>query len=110
MKQKEIGRKIKKARIEIGFSQNELAKHLGKTGSALGYIESGQRRINLLTLEKIARAVRKPLDYFFEQKNYSIESKLLDLEGEIRKLSRLIVSKQKKKPCTTRVHGEEKKK
>ena len=62
----EIGRKIQQARDEAGLSQEELASRLGLTQAALSNYELGKRQLNLTTLEKLARALERPLSYFIE--------------------------------------------
>jgi transcriptional regulator with XRE-family HTH domain len=55
---------LKKARIESGLGQIEVAKKLGRTQSYLSKIESGQRRFDVLQLKEFAKLYKKPLDYF----------------------------------------------
>jgi transcriptional regulator with XRE-family HTH domain len=62
----EIGKRIQKAREETGLSQAELAARLGFTQAALSNYELGKRRLDLTNLEKIAKALNKPLVYFLE--------------------------------------------
>jgi len=59
-----IAERLKKARIEAGFGQVEVAKKLGRTQSYLSKIESGQRRFDVLQLKEFAKLYRKPLDFF----------------------------------------------
>ncbi len=56
--------KLKKARKEAGLDQEEAAKALGITQSAISKIESGQRRIDLIQLKAFAKIYRKKIDYF----------------------------------------------
>ena len=63
---KEIGKKIQKARDELGLSQEELACRLGYTQAALSNYELGKRRLYLANIEQIARELDKPLSYFLE--------------------------------------------
>jgi transcriptional regulator with XRE-family HTH domain len=59
-----IVERLKKARIEVGLGQIEVANRLGKTQSYLSKIESGQRRFDVLQLKEFAKIYKKPLDYF----------------------------------------------
>ena len=59
-----IVERLKKARIEAGLGQVEVAKKLGKTQSYLSKIESGQRRFDVLQLKEFAKIYKKPLDFF----------------------------------------------
>jgi transcriptional regulator with XRE-family HTH domain len=63
----EIGRRIFMAREEAGLSQEELASLLGLTQAALSNYELGKRRIHLVGLEGVARALNKPLGYFIDE-------------------------------------------
>jgi len=64
---KDIGKKIQKAREELGLSQDELASRLGYTQAALSNYELGKRRLYLANIEQIARELSKPLSYFLEE-------------------------------------------
>ena len=64
---KDIGRKIQKAREELGLSQEDLASRLGYTQAALSNYELGKRRLYLANIEQIARELNKPLSFFFEE-------------------------------------------
>jgi transcriptional regulator with XRE-family HTH domain len=60
----EIVKRLKKARIESGLDQVEVAEKLGRTQSYVSKIESGQRRFDVLQLKEFAKLYKKPLDYF----------------------------------------------
>ncbi len=59
-----IVERLKKARLEAGLGQVEVAKKLGKTQSYLSKIESGQRRFDVLQLKEFAKLYKKSLDFF----------------------------------------------
>lgn len=61
---KQIVERLKKARLESGLGQVEVAKKLSKTQSYLSKIESGQRRFDVLQLKEFAKIYKKSLDYF----------------------------------------------
>ncbi len=61
-----IGRRIQKARDEAGLSQEELASRLSLTQAALSNYELGKRQLSLATLERLAKALERPLSYFIE--------------------------------------------
>lgn len=65
---KEIGVKIQQAREEKGFSQEQLARLMGCSQSALSNYEKGKRRLYLPQLEQLAEVLSKPIDYFMESK------------------------------------------
>ena len=56
--------KIKKARLEIGLDQKEVAKLLKKTQSYISKIESGQRRIDIIQLKEFAKLYKKDINFF----------------------------------------------
>lgn len=61
---KQLIEKLKKARIEIGLDQAEVAKHLGKTQSYVSKMESGQRRIDIMQLKELTKLYKKDIHYF----------------------------------------------
>ena len=67
MIQKKIGKRIQKAREEVGLSQKELASQMGCTQAALSNYELGKRRLYLANLEQLAGILHKPINYFLEE-------------------------------------------
>lgn len=63
---KDIGLKIQLAREEKGLSQEQLARAMGCSQSALSNYEKGKRRLYLSQLEIMSRVLDKPLEYFVE--------------------------------------------
>lgn len=63
---KYIIERLKVARVEAGLDQIEVAKLLGKTQPYISKMESGQRKIDVITLKEFARIYKKPLDYFLK--------------------------------------------
>ena len=57
---------LKKARIEVGLDQADVAKLLGKTQPHISKIEAGQRRLDITQLKDFARIYKKSLDYFIK--------------------------------------------
>jgi len=58
--------KLKKARLEAGLDQREVAKLLGRSQPYISKIEAGQRRIDVITLKDFARIYKKQLDFFLK--------------------------------------------
>jgi transcriptional regulator with XRE-family HTH domain len=56
--------RLKKARLEAGLEQTEVAKLLDKTQSYISKIESGQRRVDLVQLKEFAKIYKKSINYF----------------------------------------------
>lgn len=59
-------KQLKKARKEAGLTQREVAQLLGKTQSYISKIESGQRRIDIVQLKKLAKIYKKNLNFFIK--------------------------------------------
>ena len=56
--------KLKKARIEAGLKQEEVAKKLKKPQSYISKIERGERRIDIKEMYDIAKIYKKDINYF----------------------------------------------
>ncbi len=63
---KDIIERLKTARIEVGLSQQDVADKLGKPQSYISKIESGERRLDVAEMKKIAQIYKKPADYFLK--------------------------------------------
>lgn len=55
--QKEVVRVLKNARAEAGLTQQQLADRLGKPQSFVAKYERGERRLDIIELIRIARAM-----------------------------------------------------
>ena len=60
---KSVVEKLIKAHHEADFDQVEVAKKLGRSQSYLSKIESGQRKIDVIQLKKIAKIYNKEINY-----------------------------------------------
>lgn len=61
---KEILNHLKQARIDSGLSQQSVAAKLGKPQSYISKIESGERRLDVIELKKIAEIYNKDISHF----------------------------------------------
>jgi transcriptional regulator with XRE-family HTH domain len=61
---KEIIERLKRARLECGLAQKEVADKLGKPQSYISKIESGERRLDVAEMKKFAEIYKKPSSYF----------------------------------------------
>ena len=59
-------KKLKLAMLESGLNQTKLAKKLGLNSSSISGWLLGKNNPKLSTLQDIAKATNKPLNYFFE--------------------------------------------
>jgi transcriptional regulator with XRE-family HTH domain len=57
-------RRIRQAREDAGLTQTEVARGLGRPQSFVSKIESGERRVDFVELQHLARIYRKPLSFF----------------------------------------------
>lgn len=53
---------VRELRMELGFSQEELAHRAGLHRTYVGAVERGERNITLLNAQRIADALGVPLD------------------------------------------------
>ena len=63
---KYIVEQLKKARQEAGLKQEQVAKILKRTQSYISKIESGQRRIDIITLKDFAKVYKKDINFFLK--------------------------------------------
>lgn len=61
-----IAKKIREIRKAKGVSQEKLALIAGLNTAYIGYIERGERKPSVVTLDKIARALRVKVKDFFD--------------------------------------------
>ncbi len=59
-----MGERLRRAREYLGYSQEEVAKYLGISRSALSNIETGQRKVDALELKKLAGLYKRPGTHF----------------------------------------------
>jgi transcriptional regulator with XRE-family HTH domain len=57
--------RIKQTRIERGKTQQDLAKHLGRTSAAISDLERGKVQISASDLYRLSRYLNKPIEYFY---------------------------------------------
>ena len=74
------GIKIMLARKEAGMGQHDLAKLLKTTNVVVSRWENGTYKPNVESLNKLATALKKPVEYFFEGVSY--DHKIAELSAE----------------------------
>lgn len=99
LKKKKIANKIKKSRLEIRWSQAELARAVGLSDRAISAYETGRVSPPLDVIEKISKQVGKPVSYFtdYDTDDYEVETKLLDIERRLKEVKNLIKNGRGKK-------------
>jgi transcriptional regulator with XRE-family HTH domain len=58
--------RLRKARLEAGLTQNEVAKKLKRPQSHISNVESGQQRVDVVELQNFAKIYNKSIDYFIK--------------------------------------------
>ena len=61
-----ILKQLKQARIDAELNQKQVAQKLSKEQSYIGKIESGERRIDIVELKKLAALYKKPIAFFLK--------------------------------------------
>jgi transcriptional regulator with XRE-family HTH domain len=57
-------KRLVEARLATGLNQGEVARRLRMPQSRLSRMESGERRVDVIELDSLARLYGKPLSYF----------------------------------------------
>lgn len=58
--------KLRKARLEAGLTQVQVAKKLGRPQSHVSNVESGQQRVDIIELQRFAKLYKKDVGYFIK--------------------------------------------
>ena len=61
---KNVIEKLKRARVEVGLKQEEVAEKLKKPQSYISKIERGERRIDITELKELTKIYKKDITYF----------------------------------------------
>lgn len=57
-------KRLRAARLQAGLTQIEVAATLRRPQSFVSKCESGERRVDVIELEDLARLYQKPISYF----------------------------------------------
>lgn len=85
----ELAERLKSAREYLGFSQDQVAQYLGVPRSALSNIETGQRKVEVVELKRLAELYKRPVAYFTGETAPPSNALPPDVEHLARKASRL---------------------
>ncbi len=80
MDRKKFCGKLKRARIEAGLKQEDVAKFMDLPISAISVMESGSRKIDVFELIKLAGFYNKPIEWFFHEHNNLNRRRWYDLD------------------------------
>jgi len=83
----EIGKRFLILRRERGFSQHKLAKKAGISQSALSLIERNKRIPKIETIEKIAKSLDIPVNFFIKEKLLTNREKEKFIENNYYKMT-----------------------
>lgn len=75
----EIGKQIKKLRIDNGYTQEKLSELIGISQRALSSIESGKNFISAETLENLLKIFNTNLEDFFSTNSFKEVDELLKM-------------------------------
>ena len=84
-----LAERLREAREYLGFSQDQVAQHLGISRSALSNIETGQRKVEAVELKRLAALYKRPQTYFTGELGAPGEALPPDVEHLARKASTL---------------------
>lgn len=66
---REFLRRLRRARLDAGFTQAQVAAVLGRPRSFVSKCEAGERRLDLVEAEEFARIYKRRLSYFLPSKS-----------------------------------------
>ena len=67
MDAKNLGKKIKHARIELDLNQTQLANKINAKQKSISRYETGASMPSIATLVKIAKVLKRPAGYFLDE-------------------------------------------
>ncbi len=80
MDRKKFCQKLKRARIEAGLKQEDVAKYMNLPISAISVMESGARKVDVFELMKLSEFYNKPIEWFFHEHNSTFKRRWYDLD------------------------------
>lgn len=80
-----VGEKLKAARKDMKYSQQDVADYVDKTREQISYYEIGSREISLSLLTKLSSLYGKSIDYFIGMDSNESELKIAYRSGDISK-------------------------
>jgi transcriptional regulator with XRE-family HTH domain len=80
MDRKKFCQKLKRARIEAGLKQEDVAKYMNLPISAISVMESGARKIDVFELIRLSEFYNKPVEWFFHEHNSNLKRRWYDLD------------------------------
>lgn len=62
----ELGRRIRRAREQLGYSQEAFAHLVDKDQTSISEYENGKRKLSITDIPQFAQILEVPIAYFFE--------------------------------------------
>lgn len=84
-----LAERLRAAREYLGFSQDQVSQHLGISRSALSNIETGQRKVEVTELTRLATLYKQPLTHFTGEPGPPGDTLPPDVEHLARKASKM---------------------
>ena len=78
---KELGARVQRARRDLGLTQEELAARIGVTQGVVSNLENGVSTLDVPDLPRWARALEKPVMYFYLSSELDIRERALTVLG-----------------------------
>lgn len=75
-----IGRRIKAARLEKGYSQADVGALVGCSNNHMSHVEVGQTKVSLTMLLKLSTVLEKDLDFFLLDTPYAKRDSIINKE------------------------------
>ncbi|MCA9884922.1 MAG: helix-turn-helix domain-containing protein [Anaerolineae bacterium] len=76
---KRFGERVRRARLDMGLKQEELAKILGTSQAVVSNVENGVSAISVSDLPRWADALNKPIMYFYDEHALDWQRRALDV-------------------------------
>ena len=76
---KQLGERVRRARYDATMKQGELAAILGISQGVISNVETGVSTIDAPDLPRWARALNKPIMYFYLDEPQPVEQRILSL-------------------------------
>jgi transcriptional regulator with XRE-family HTH domain len=80
---REIGRRLRLARITANIRQRQAAKLVGVTGQQIRNYEVGHTRVNVVIVARLAHLYQRPVGWFLEEVPLKDEAKAVPAAGLI---------------------------
>ena len=76
---KQLGLRVKRARLDMNLKQDELAAQMGISQAVVSNVENGLTTIDVPDLPRWASVLNKPIMYFYEDESADWQQRALDI-------------------------------